>query len=166
MSQNIEKQKSRIIDQALKNIIPSDYGTYVCGNKLTVDDFYKHKNKTGGIILIVYNKGLNDEQTNQFTVLCVKRKNHNIVWCNTQGLVLNCQAYEFLCNLKHNDKFFACTQLRYKCENNNLVNNMAFMFYLVDMISKNKKFGEIPSDHDIITQYTDIMPEEILQSGL
>ena len=43
MSQNIEKQKSRIIDQALKNIIPSDYGTYVCGNKLTVDDFYKHK---------------------------------------------------------------------------------------------------------------------------
>ena len=168
MSQNIEKEKSRKIDKALQNIIPSDYGVYVSGNSLTIDDFYKLKNQNGGVVLIVYNKGLNDEQKNQFTVICVQRKHHRIVWCNTQGLILNCQAYEFLCNLKHKDdrKFFACTQLRYKCENNNLLNNMAFMFYLVEMLSKNKKFGVIPSDHDIITQYIGIMPEEILQSGL
>ena len=38
------------------------------------------------------------------------------------------------------------------------------MFYLVEMFSNNIKFGEIPSDNDIIEQYTSIIPREFVQS--
>ena len=164
MSHNIEKQKNKIIAHALTKIVPIDYGVYVSSDKLFITDFYKLEKKTGGIVIIVYSKGLYDEQKNQFTVICVHRKLNSIVWCNTQGLVLNCQAYEVLCNLQQNNKYFACTQLRYKCENNELLNNMAFMFYLVEMISNRSKFGEIPPDNDIIARYTSIIPREFVQS--
>ena len=43
MSQNIEKEKSRKIDKALQNIIPSDYGVYVSGNKLPLMIFINLK---------------------------------------------------------------------------------------------------------------------------
>ena len=53
--------------------------------------------------------------------------------------------------------------VRYKCENNELLSNKAFMFYLVEMFSNDKKFGEIPSDNYIITRYTSIIPCEFVQ---
>ena len=166
MAQLTEIDGPQIINNALKYLIPRDYGIYVTDNNLSINDFYRHEKKTGGIIIVVYNKGLFEEQTNQFTVICIHRKFHRIVWGNTQGVILNCQAYAVLSNLKHkaDERFYECTQVRYKCEKNELLSNMSFMFYLVEMFSNNIKFGEIPSDNDIITRYTSIIPREFVQS--
>ena len=150
------------LHNALSCTVSPDYGLYISDDKLLPKVFKKFPNSNKGILIVIYGNGLSHTQRNEYLVICINREDHHIHICNTQGKLLNCQAYERLLDIKHENKFFKCTQYRYKCEKNDLLMNTALMYFLVHMFSYNIKIDYLPQDNDIIDTYYSYIPSGIL----
>ena len=81
---------------------------------LTPEDVLKFRNCRAGILIltpIVYPDG-----NMSYTMIYIDRVTHLIHCGNTNGDRINCETFNFLCNLEENGRYFHCVQYDYKCE--------------------------------------------------
>ena len=76
--------------------------------KLEPEDVLQFKDTISGLILVtpvVHNDG-----NVSYTVICINRISHLIHCASTNGDILNCETFSFLCNIKENGQYFSCIQ--------------------------------------------------------